>query len=136
MTLKATLEAALIGKATKADVIAACDEELNLPTPPGVRRGERYKMTETCTTCGHWRGLHRWDTMQCPANEHEDGQFRQTTYTEENDELAALRAERDELRALLQNYLSGHYTDAAAGLTLAFDEAARAVLAKYAGKEE
>ena len=32
MTLKDTLESALIGQATKADVIAACDEELESST--------------------------------------------------------------------------------------------------------
>jgi hypothetical protein len=59
---------------------------------------------ETCTTCGMWRGLHKFDTMRCPANDREDGHFLETTYAipTEAARIAALEAElkqRDQERA-------------------------------------
>ena len=47
------------------------------------------------------------------------------------DELAALRAERDELREALEEIANGRY-----GKSVAVKNIARAVLAKYAGKKE
>ena len=46
-------------------------------------------------------------------------------------ELAALRAERDELREVLEEIANGRY-----GKSVAVKNIARAVLAKYAGKKE
>ena len=46
-------------------------------------------------------------------------------------ELAALRAERDELREALEEIANGRY-----GKSVAVKNIARAVLAKYAGKKE
>jgi len=91
-------------------------------------------MKETCINCGKWRGLHKWDTMQCPFDEKESGLFLVNQfYAEENAELAALRAERDELREALEQTLE---TLRLYSYHEYLDAPARAVLAKYAGKEE
>lgn len=82
-------------------------------------------MDDTCTICGLWRGLHEWDTMRCPANGHEDGQFQQTVYTPENSELTALRAERDELAKQLAAEMLSSYR-----LVNEIDNL-RAILARY-----
>lgn len=87
-------------------------------------------MRDICTNCGKWRGLHKWDTMQCPFSEKEDNLFLANQfYAEENAALAALaalRAERDELREALEEIANGRY-----GKSVAVKNIARAVLAKY-----
>ena len=71
--------------------------------------------------------MHKWDTMQCPFSEKEDNLFLANQfYAEENAELAALRAERDELREALEEIANGRY-----GKSVAVKNIARAVLAKY-----
>lgn len=52
-------------------------------------------MNENCMHCNADKGLHRWDTMQCPKGGHEaySGKqvWLQTVYTEDNSgELKAL----------------------------------------------
>ena len=45
--------------------------------------------TEICKHCNGWRGLHKWDTMQCPYMGTENENWQATTY-EEADETAAV----------------------------------------------
>lgn len=64
-------------------------------------------MKDICINCGKWKGLHKWDTMQCPFGNETDNLFLTNQfYAEENDEIAALRAERDELREALETSTS------------------------------
>jgi hypothetical protein len=82
------------------------------PNPPRAARRfvtgrKEIDMNEICTTCNHWRGIHHWETMQCPVNDNEDGTFRKTTYTEESPELAKLRARNAELLAALEEIADG-----------------------------
>lgn len=98
-------------------------------------------MRDTCTNCGKWKGLHKWDTMQCPFSEKEDNLFLANQfYAEENAELAALRAERDELRealikaesALTYAFWDGTFDDTHTNIdVMNARDNARAVLAKY-----
>lgn len=99
-------------------------------------------MKDTCINCGKWKGLHKWDTMQCPF-EGDDLFLANQFYAEENAELAALRAERDELREALKTIADPKNWRNRNGETVWNDcegnefipehaqEIARAVLAKY-----
>lgn len=88
--------------------------------------------------------MHKWDTMQCPFGNETDNLFLTNQfYAEENDELAALRAERDELREALKTIADPKNWRNRNGETVWNDcegnefipehaqEIARAVLAKY-----
>ena len=41
-------------------------------------------MNDICQNCGHWRGLHKWDTMQCPFDEHENNTWMESRYKAAN----------------------------------------------------
>ena len=79
--------------------------------------------TEICKHCNGWRGLHKWDTMQCPYMGYENEMWQETTY-EEADETAAvtiaaqaariaeLEAQVKELEAALKAYETEHADNA------------------------
>lgn len=63
----------------------------------------------TCKNCGHWRGLHHYETMQCPkGGEAAPGrkqEWLKTTYCEdtqpEKDRIAQLEARITQLESRL-----------------------------------
>ena len=55
-------------------------------------------MKETCVNCGGWRGLHKWDTMQCPHNGEENNNWMDTHYQEEDNRIVELQAEVEALK--------------------------------------
>jgi hypothetical protein len=59
---------------------------------------------DTCKNCGGWKGLHHWETMQCPFGGVESGLDRPdvwvgTHYEEEDDTVKDLRDEVEILKA-------------------------------------
>jgi hypothetical protein len=61
-------------------------------------------MKDICKNCGGWKGLHKWDTKQCPFNGEENEMWMESRYedSEESDRLAALEAQNAKLRELLE----------------------------------
>ena len=67
-------------------------------------------MKDTCKNCGGWKGIHKWDTMQCPFGGVEAGANRPDVWTsstyEEEDETINELSERvskleSQIKALL-----------------------------------
>ena len=129
-TLAATLESALIGQATKADVIAACDAELNGSRPTAGRKETEMQIINK----------HSLTVLEVTSRERGE-EFKGAEWVELQSYVSALRAERDELREALQTAL--HRADQALHFTAETIEPitaewldgiisnARAVLAKY-----
>lgn len=63
-------------------------------------------MKDVCKNCGGWKGLHKWDTKQCPFNGEENELWMKSHYedAEEFDRIAALTAERDALKEALRPF--------------------------------
>lgn len=71
--------------------------------------------TEICKHCNGWRGLHKWDTMQCPYMGMENENWQATTYEEADDKdarIAELEARVKELKAALKAYETEHADNA------------------------
>ena len=122
MTLKATLEAALIGQATKADVIAACDAELNGSRPTAGRKETEMQIINK----------HSLTVLEVTSRERGE-EFKGAEWVELQSYVSALRAERDELRTNIEAALYALETnrgDLSINQRQALDNL-RAVLAKY-----
>ena len=54
---------------------------------------------DTCKNCGGWKGLHHWETMQCPFNGEENEMWMQTHYEEADTRIDDLVSEVETLKA-------------------------------------